>query len=217
MSSFHEHIIQCPSCGAAGTFTVWDSVNTEISPGLRERVLDGSLFRWVCPECGHAWTICSPMLYHAMDRHFMIHFQPRPEGHGAEEKEEPLGRRLMDAVGKAAGGMYTAHSHDELVEKILIHESDFDERGIEYSKYLLFKETAPDGKIPQDGVLRYAGRCYSPRYGEDELDFIYVVNGEQEWGTCIPLSMYKHAMRDPEKVRRCSNYRTFRETNPEEA
>ena len=50
MSSFRNIKITCPACNTEGAYTVWDSVNVDLDPELKSKVMDGSLFTWVCPN-----------------------------------------------------------------------------------------------------------------------------------------------------------------------
>jgi len=52
MSKEHTEIITCPECGKKSDFTVWDSLNTMIDPEEKEKIINGELFRFTCPECG---------------------------------------------------------------------------------------------------------------------------------------------------------------------
>jgi RNA polymerase subunit RPABC4/transcription elongation factor Spt4 len=51
MSSFRNIKITCPACNTEGSYTVWDSVNVDLDPELKVKVMDGSLFTWICPNC----------------------------------------------------------------------------------------------------------------------------------------------------------------------
>jgi transposase-like protein len=51
MSSFRNIKITCPACSTEGSYTVWDSVNVDLDPELKVKVMDGSLFTWTCPNC----------------------------------------------------------------------------------------------------------------------------------------------------------------------
>ena len=36
----------CPQCGENGPLTVWNSVNVDLDPSVRDKVEDLSLFEW---------------------------------------------------------------------------------------------------------------------------------------------------------------------------
>ena len=45
MSTSHEVSYKCPYCGREFTITVYDSVNADNDPELKERCISGDLFR----------------------------------------------------------------------------------------------------------------------------------------------------------------------------
>lgn len=80
MSSFININITCPKCNHEGTFHVWNSINVDLNPELKPKVMDGSIFDWVCPNCMNKTRAPYPFLYHDMTHHFMVQFDPK-NGH----------------------------------------------------------------------------------------------------------------------------------------
>ena len=74
MSSFRNIKITCPACNTEGTYMVWDSVNVDLDPELKSKVMDGSLFTWVCPNCKKSFNAPYSFLYHDMTHNFMVYF-----------------------------------------------------------------------------------------------------------------------------------------------
>lgn len=74
MSSFRTIKITCPDCNTEGSYTVWDSVNVDLDPELKSKVMDGSLFTWVCPNCKKSYNAPYSFLYHDMTHNFMVQF-----------------------------------------------------------------------------------------------------------------------------------------------
>lgn len=74
MSSFRTIKITCPDCNTEGSYTVWDSVNVDLDPELKSKVMDGSLFTWVCPNCKKSFNAPYSFLYHDMTHNFMVQF-----------------------------------------------------------------------------------------------------------------------------------------------
>ncbi len=64
MSKISKRPIPCPSCGHTGEFTFWDSVNVDLDPEMREKVLRGELFRWTCPNCGETFPAPNLHIYY---------------------------------------------------------------------------------------------------------------------------------------------------------
>ena len=75
MSSFRNIKITCPDCNTEGEYTVWDSVNVDLDPELKSKVMDGSLFTWVCPKCKKSFNAPYSFLYHDMAHNFMVYFE----------------------------------------------------------------------------------------------------------------------------------------------
>lgn len=76
MSSFRKIQITCPDCNNEGGYTIWDSVNVDLNPEMRSKVMDGSLFSWTCPNCKKTFNAPYPFLYHDMTHNFMVQFDP---------------------------------------------------------------------------------------------------------------------------------------------
>lgn len=75
MSSFRNIKITCPACNTEGPYSVWDSVNVDLDPELKSKVMDGSLFTWVCPNCKKSFKAPYSFLYHDMRHHLMVYFE----------------------------------------------------------------------------------------------------------------------------------------------
>lgn len=76
MSSFTHEIIKCPNCQQEGTYMVWQSINVDLNPEQKQKVMDGSIFHWQCPHCGKQYNVPYPLLYHDMTNHFMVQYNP---------------------------------------------------------------------------------------------------------------------------------------------
>lgn len=74
MSSFRNIKITCPACNTEGPYTIWDSVNVDLDPELKSKVMDGSLFTWVCPNCKKSFNAPYSFLYHDMTHNFIVYF-----------------------------------------------------------------------------------------------------------------------------------------------
>ena len=75
MSSFRNIKITCPACNTEGSYTVWDSVNVDLNPELKSKVMNGSLFTWICPNCKQSFNAPYSFLYHDMTHDFMVYFE----------------------------------------------------------------------------------------------------------------------------------------------
>ena len=76
MSSFTHETIKCPNCQQEGTYMVWQSINVNLNPDQKQRVMDGSIFSWQCPHCGKQYNVPYPFIYHDMTNQFMVQYTP---------------------------------------------------------------------------------------------------------------------------------------------
>lgn len=76
MSSFRNIGVTCLKCNHEGTYQIWDSINVDLNPDLKPKVMDSSIFDWVCPNCKNKTRVPYPFLYNDMTHHFMVQFDP---------------------------------------------------------------------------------------------------------------------------------------------
>lgn len=130
MSSELTKEVICPHCGKAVETRMWTSICAEISPDLRQKILDETLFDWKCPACGQELQLVYPCLYHDKGRRFMVYIAPGEES-----------RRSVDGVTEfpqlAQVRKRTVTSLPELKEKILIFEAGLDDQAVELVKLAL--------------------------------------------------------------------------------
>ena len=103
MSSFRNIKITCPACNTEGSYTVWDSVNVDLDPELKSKVMDGSLFIWVCPNCKKKFNAPYSFLYHDMAHNFKVYFESEkshiiPFGEYLRVKENGLDMKAIAAI-----------------------------------------------------------------------------------------------------------------------
>ncbi len=142
--------ITCPQCSHPQQFQAWRSVNVTLDPELRDRVLSGSLNLFHCEECGTQAPVDTGLLYHDMERQFMVWVQTE----GAEPGE--LGQVTAELF-EQAGTKYrlrTVANPNDLIEKVLLFEDGWDDRIFEIVKVLVANQM---GETPVAG-LYYEGQ-----------------------------------------------------------
>lgn len=127
MTMCREETVKCPGCGAEQPFLIYPTVNTQLNPELRERILNSTLWDMTCRDCREKVTMFYNLLYHDMQRRlaFWLVF---PES----------GQELDDDG--AFGPEYTSRqvrSHWELMEKIRIFEAGQADYEVECAKIML--------------------------------------------------------------------------------
>ena len=53
----------CPYCGKEFEIEVWDSIDADEDPDLRDRCVSGDLFRVSCPHCKKEFMVQFPLVY----------------------------------------------------------------------------------------------------------------------------------------------------------
>ena len=63
MSTSRTVSYKCPYCVRVFNTQVWDTVNADSDPDLRDRCLSGDLFKVLCPHCQKDFMIQYPLVY----------------------------------------------------------------------------------------------------------------------------------------------------------
>ena len=132
MSKISSKPITCPSCNYKGEFKMYESVNVSLDPSLREKVLSGKIFEWICPKCGENLSIRYNLLYHDMDKSFQVYYSP--------QNCSGINKMINDMLTKYPGMRKICRTTDTLnglIEKIYIFESGLNDIAIELSKVIM--------------------------------------------------------------------------------
>ncbi len=137
MSEFRTETIICPSCQAEGEMDIWNSVNVDIDPKLREKIFNDELFLYHCPNCGEITAVPYGMLYHDMTHHFMILFDFfAPDDYDYEPADIPP--LPENYISRYVIGLW------RFKEKILILEKGLNDIAVERMKYILTHVLHPE-------------------------------------------------------------------------
>ena len=77
MSWFEHDELPCPSCGARFLGATAETINVTRMPEMRDRILDGTFNRVVCPHCKTTAHVDRAFLYSDMTRKQFVHVFPR--------------------------------------------------------------------------------------------------------------------------------------------
>ena len=153
MSSVKNNVVfSCSRCGSGYEVPVYQLVDAVSDPGLKQRVLDGSLFVRECPQCGCRELVKTPLVYR--DAHLLLCLSERGleiEGLGAEHS-----RRVRD-VGS-------------FIEKVKIFDAGLDDVPMEFCKFVTRQELGKDVELK---FLRLDG-------ADNDIIFTYPENGEMQ-------------------------------------
>jgi len=91
MTSISNAEICCP-CGHKYQIPLYASVNTELNPEAVDKFLAGRLNVAACPTCSLEMLIITPVLFHDMERGFMVYAgsQEHPDGHIEDMSKTPV-------------------------------------------------------------------------------------------------------------------------------
>ena len=132
MSSCNTSQIPCPKCQHRQDFTTWNSVNVDLDPSLRDRLLSGELTRFTCDRCQHSCEVSYALLYHDMTRKLMVYIVTG--GDTSELSTIPVG-------GMMKGYQFRiVTNRNQLVEKVRITEAGLDDRAMELFKLSLIAQ-----------------------------------------------------------------------------
>ena len=82
MTSINKHQVCC-SCGHNFRVRLYGSINAQLSPEAVEEFLRGELNHHECPVCHRQLWVLSPVLFHDMERIFMVWIGKDSEADGS--------------------------------------------------------------------------------------------------------------------------------------
>lgn len=129
--------IICPKCGKNNISVLKIGVDSAENPVIKDKILDETIFDWVCKECDYKARISYPLLYIDREKNYSIALTPAP---GKSDTISPtnviIGMKKRRVKGLA-----------ELKEKIIIFDQNLNDIAIEIAKITLFDEIKEKQKI----------------------------------------------------------------------
>lgn len=182
MSESRDIQYKCPYCGKEFTITVYDSVNSEQDPDLRERCLSGDIFRHSCPHCHKDFMIQNPLLYMDPKHKFVIWVNESDNITGLSNLVEPLR--------KAGYTLRRCPTVSKFIEKITVLEDEVNDVMVELAKYDSFIEFIDNRKgNPQDVT------AVSYEYTKDDIMKITIHADDKSMSFLIPVSALEEEIR----------------------
>lgn len=179
MSMEHVEKIKCPACGAESDFVIWRSINTQLDPDTKEKVLSGELFRFKCPKCSEETNIVYDTLYHQMEDQIMISLVSDEEN--IDEATDSFDRiangSLMPGVQlpESEYVLRIVRNQNQLREKVYIFNHGLDDRIIEVMKMVILSRL-----MKKQPDIRVAEMLLEINEGESENFAIRMEDGQ--WG-----------------------------------
>lgn len=140
--------IECPKCHKEQSKRTWKNINIKTNPDLKEKVLNRSLFKFTCNECGYEALLDYSLIYEDDYRIYYVTTQ--------EELDEVMD--LLSSVEERVEEVQYAInrvvcSQDDLFEKIEIFELGLDDRIIEIIKVLFYMNFKQQRNVEIDAIL----------------------------------------------------------------
>lgn len=153
----------CPNCGFHQEVQYWGSINSDMNPKLKARLMDGELNSYTCQQCSELIQLGVATLYHDMTRGFMIYLLHDQEQHKQAEKD------LAGFIAMLPNYRFRFVDQEiYLIEKIRMFEDNLDDRIVELIKMLILNQAVEAGQAPN--MILYSG--ISDFEEEPTCDFI---------------------------------------------
>ena len=183
MSKFEIKKLKCEKCGVDFECKVWSSINVQMNPELKEAIINGKIFNFICPKCGHKHFIINPILYHDMERKYMINFN--------EFGILMYDRDIFDTINdfdklSKEYKYYGVQSPRDLIEKIWLLDSGYEPNIIEIMKYFYAAQYTEE---MEDRINFRPVRDYFIHYNKDNKLSIVLDVSTNERARFIPLEI----------------------------
>ncbi|MBR2825386.1 MAG: CpXC domain-containing protein [Solobacterium sp.] len=133
----------CPYCGKDFEADIYDMINVEEDPDLRDRCVSGDLFRVSCPHCKKDFMNQFPLVYIDKPNRFVLWLSKEAPNSSLLQISKPLSE-----IGYTLRRCPTLQ---EFVEKIEILEDGVNDVLVELAKYDCFIEFIDNEKgVPED-------------------------------------------------------------------
>lgn len=143
--------VRCPKCNKEFEAVCWDSLNTDLNPEAKEKLLNATFFDQKCEHCGAVAGMLYPMLYHDMSKKVMIWFFTDENSTAEAYDTIEFAEKELDAFEEGKKYKYRiVFTPNDLSEKVIIFDNGLDDRVIEVLKLivsLMVMEQYPDERI----------------------------------------------------------------------
>ena len=179
MSKSRIETVACPVCGHTQDVTVWETLNGDLDPDAKRQLMEGTLFRVECKNCGNRSYLNYAILYHDMTHRAMVYY--------VDESSVEQTKETMIASEKAMGIEMPGYrkrivtDQNTLREKAIIFEHGLDDRVLELIKLVLQESTGK--QFPNANI---AAVYFLVENGKFILEFI----GDEPLRADIPASAY---------------------------
>ena len=101
--------ISCPNCGTNYSAEVHQVIDVGRNPELKAALLSGQINVAVCPSCGTAGQLSSPMVYHDPEHELFMIYMPQELNLDQIEREKNIGQLTRDVIDNTPGEQRRAY------------------------------------------------------------------------------------------------------------
>lgn len=76
MSIYRNTKVTCPRCNSINDVLIWETINSQLNPEAKEKLLSHDINKLKCIKCGFEAMLRVPLLYHDMVEKYMVQFFP---------------------------------------------------------------------------------------------------------------------------------------------
>lgn len=162
----------CPHCGYGQQFSVWGSVTASKDLELKQKVLDGTIFRQSCKKCRQIFSLDNSLLYNDTDSNFAVWLCEGGVTNELEDAMDSFGMMLSKST-----RLRIVYTLEELAEKIRIFEAGLNDIYVQIVKLGGLGDGSPIEtdrlkfvEIKSQGGSQYSfGFAISPPHGSHKL------------------------------------------------
>lgn len=185
MSMGRKETVTCPKCGQAQDYIIWHTLNGDMNPVEKQQLLDGTLFRFECKNCGHKSNVNYGILYHDMTHRAMVYYVD--ESSVEHTKETMLDAERMSGFDMPGYRKRIVTDQNALREKAIIFEHGLDDRVVEIIKLVYYANASE--RFPDANIRAVYFLVVDEKYC---LEFI----GDQPLSAEIPAGVYDDIKKD---------------------
>jgi hypothetical protein len=158
MSQKQKHVIACPFCGREQEVELWDVLDLDRDPGLKEDLLQNRVNRVACAGCGKGFRVDKPLVYRDAEQEIFIHYDPLVGGRTRTDVEETFRQGVVELNRLLPADVEPPEVHlvvewSELVERVFLLEEGLDARLVEHIKYMMFQQNPEKLPAAQKNLL----------------------------------------------------------------
>ena len=151
----------CPKCKHKQKITKWETVNVDLNPEIKQKILTGfDFFSQHCDRCGTKTIVFHSFLYHDMSRNLLIYFASDQDSYDSFMASKG---KSFEIIHKLSPSKYTCRvipgGWRSFQEKIHILDAGLDDRIIEFVKTMMagfLAENAIKGCEPKDLSISFS-------------------------------------------------------------